>query len=32
VLFGAMAGYNHWLPKAFGFGLDERWGKASFSH
>ena len=30
VVFGAMAGYNYWFPKAFGFMLDERWGKASF--
>jgi cytochrome o ubiquinol oxidase subunit I len=30
VLFGAMAGYNYWFPKAFGFQLDERWGRASF--
>jgi cytochrome o ubiquinol oxidase subunit 1 len=30
VLFGAFAGYNYWFPKAFGFALDERWGKASF--
>ena len=30
VLFGVMAGYNYWFPKAFGFKLDERWGKASF--
>ena len=30
VLFGAMAGYNYWFPKAFGFKLDERWGKRSF--
>jgi cytochrome o ubiquinol oxidase subunit 1 len=30
VLFGAMAGYNYWFPKAFGFRLDERWGAASF--
>jgi cytochrome o ubiquinol oxidase subunit 1 len=29
-LFGAMAGYNYWFPKAFGFTLDERWGRASF--
>ncbi len=29
-LFGAMAGCNYWFPKAFGFKLDERWGKASF--
>ena len=30
VVFGVMAGYNYWFPKAFGFTLDERWGKASF--
>jgi cytochrome o ubiquinol oxidase subunit 1 len=30
VLFGLMAGYNYWFPKAFGFTLDEKWGKASF--
>jgi cytochrome o ubiquinol oxidase subunit 1 len=30
VLFGMMAGYNYWFPKAFGFRLDERWGRASF--
>jgi cytochrome o ubiquinol oxidase subunit I len=30
VLFGAMAGYNYWFPKAFGFTLDERLGKAAF--
>jgi cytochrome o ubiquinol oxidase subunit I len=30
VLFGVMAGYNYWFPKAFGFKLDERWGIASF--
>ena len=30
VLFGAMAGYNYWFPKAFGFRLEERWGAASF--
>jgi cytochrome o ubiquinol oxidase subunit 1 len=29
-VFGLMAGYNYWFPKAFGFGLDERWGKISF--
>jgi cytochrome o ubiquinol oxidase subunit 1 len=29
-VFGAMAGYNYWFPKVFGFRLDERWGKASF--
>ncbi|MBV8688061.1 MAG: cytochrome o ubiquinol oxidase subunit I [Alphaproteobacteria bacterium] len=30
VVFGLMAGYNYWFPKAFGFTLDERLGKASF--
>ena len=30
VLFGAMAGYNYWFPKAFGFTLDETLGKAVF--
>jgi cytochrome o ubiquinol oxidase subunit I len=30
VVYGALAGYNYWFPKAFGFTLDEWWGKASF--
>ncbi len=30
VVFGVMAAYNYWFPKAFGFTLDEWWGKASF--
>jgi cytochrome o ubiquinol oxidase subunit I len=30
VLFGAMAGYNYWFPKVFGFTLDKRLGKLSF--
>src|SRR6201995_5426413 len=30
VVFGLMAGFNYWFPKAFGFRLDERWGKAAF--
>jgi cytochrome o ubiquinol oxidase subunit 1 len=30
VLFGAFAGYTYWFPKAFGFTLDERLGKAVF--
>ena len=30
VLFGVIAGYNYWFPKAFGFRLDEAWGKAAF--
>jgi cytochrome o ubiquinol oxidase subunit 1 len=29
VVFGCMAGYNYWFPKAFGFELDERLGKVS---
>jgi len=29
-VFGLMAGYNYWFPKAFGFKLDERWGRVSF--
>lgn len=30
VLFGLMAGYTYWFPKAFGFTLDERLGKMVF--
>jgi cytochrome o ubiquinol oxidase subunit 1 len=30
VVFGAFAGYTYWFPKAFGFTLDERLGKAAF--
>ena len=30
VVFGVLAGFNYWFPKAFGFRLDERWGKAAF--
>ena len=30
VLFGAFAGYTYWFPKALGFRLDERLGKAAF--
>jgi cytochrome o ubiquinol oxidase subunit 1 len=30
VVFGVFAGYHYWFPKAFGFTLDERFGKASF--
>nr|WP_319024619.1 cbb3-type cytochrome c oxidase subunit I [Microbulbifer taiwanensis] len=29
-LFGYLAGYMYWFPKAFGFTLDERWGKRAF--
>jgi cytochrome o ubiquinol oxidase subunit 1 len=30
VVFGAFAGYVYWFPKAFGFTLDERWGRRAF--
>ncbi|MBV8104603.1 MAG: cytochrome o ubiquinol oxidase subunit I [Hyphomicrobiales bacterium] len=30
ILFGMFAGYTYWFPKAFGFRLDERLGKAAF--
>ena len=30
VVFGVMAGYSYWFPKAFGFKLNERLGKAVF--
>lgn len=29
-VFGYLAGFVFWFPKAMGFKLDERWGKASF--
>ncbi|MDN5787244.1 cbb3-type cytochrome c oxidase subunit I, partial [Pseudorhodobacter sp.] len=29
VLFGMIAGYHFWFPKAFGFRLNERWGVIS---
>jgi cytochrome o ubiquinol oxidase subunit I len=29
-VFGAFAGLTYWFPKAFGFRLDERWGKRAF--
>jgi cytochrome o ubiquinol oxidase subunit I len=29
LLFGMLAAYHFWFPKAFGFRLDERWGMAS---
>ena len=29
-LFGMFAGINYWFPKAFGFKLNETWGKISF--
>ncbi|HKX40844.1 MAG TPA: cytochrome o ubiquinol oxidase subunit I [Burkholderiaceae bacterium] len=30
VLFGLFAGINYWFPKAFGYKLDEFWGKVCF--
>ncbi|WP_199171549.1 MULTISPECIES: cytochrome o ubiquinol oxidase subunit I [Luteimonas] len=30
VVFGLFAGMVYWFPKAFGFKLDEFWGKVSF--
>ena len=30
VLFGAFAGYTFWFPKAFGFKLEDRLGRAAF--
>lgn len=30
VVFGLLAGINYWFPKAFGFKLNEFWGKVSF--
>ncbi len=30
VLFGYFAGYYYWFPKAMGFRLEPRWGRASF--
>src|SRR3569832_841041 len=30
VLFGAFAGFEYWFPKAFGFRLNDRWGKLAF--
>ena len=30
-LFGMLAGYHYWFPKAFGFRLDERWGRRAFA-
>jgi cytochrome o ubiquinol oxidase subunit 1 len=29
-LFGFMAGYSYWFPKAIGFRLNEAWGKRAF--
>ncbi len=29
-LFGYFAGYQYWFPKAFGFRLEEKWGRRAF--
>ena len=29
-LFGYLAGYAYWFPKAFGFRLNEKWGRRAF--
>ena len=29
-LFGYFAGYYYWFPKAFGFTLEEKWGRRAF--
>jgi cytochrome o ubiquinol oxidase subunit 1 len=29
-LFGYLAGYQYWFPKAFGFRLEEKWGRRAF--
>ena len=29
-MFGFLSGYTFWFPKAFGFRLDENWGKLAF--
>ncbi|MDA3920287.1 MAG: cytochrome o ubiquinol oxidase subunit I [Salinisphaera sp.] len=29
-IFGVFAGYQYWFPKAFGFRLDEKWGRRAF--
>ncbi len=31
MLFGMLAGYTYWFPKAFGFRLNETWGRISFA-
>jgi len=30
MLFGLFAGFHYWFPKAFGFRLDEKWGRRAF--
>ncbi|MEO8317239.1 MAG: cbb3-type cytochrome c oxidase subunit I [Bradyrhizobium sp.] len=30
LLYGMLAGYHYWFPKAFGFRLNEKWGRVGF--
>jgi cytochrome o ubiquinol oxidase subunit 1 len=30
LLYGMISGYHYWFPKAFGFRLNEAWGRISF--
>jgi cytochrome o ubiquinol oxidase subunit 1 len=30
LLYGMLAGYHYWFPKAFGFRLSEKWGRIAF--
>jgi cytochrome o ubiquinol oxidase subunit 1 len=31
LLYGMLAGYHYWFPKAFGFRLNEKWGRIAFA-
>ena len=31
LLYGMLAGYHYWFPKAFGFRLNEKWGRVAFA-
>ena len=31
MLYAMLAAYHYWFPKAFGFRLDERWGRCAFA-
>ena len=31
LLYGMLAGYSYWFPKAFGFRLNEKWGRISLT-
>ena len=30
LLYGMLAGYHYWFPKAFGYRLNEKWGRIAF--